>query len=90
MRPTTGGQAGRPQSESTNLLIEEIFAHVENSDDCQFSLDELQNICNNLLDNRTIKLRLKLKYGDKIIITEKSVASTLICFVYNHYNILNH
>lgn len=88
LRPTTGGQAGRPQSESTNLLMEEIFAYIENSDDCLFSLDELQNICNNSLDNRTIKLRLKLKYGDKIIITEKSGASTFICFVDNHYDIL--
>lgn len=89
LRPTTGGQVGRPQSETTNIAMEEIFAHMENSGNCQFTLHELKNISKNSLDNRTIKRRLKLKYGDKIIITEKSRASTLICFVDNLYDILN-
>lgn len=89
LRPTTGGNVGRPQDETTNLAMEEIFAYIENSDDCQFTLNELKDICKNSVDNRTIKLRLKLKYGDKIIITEKSGTSTFICFLDNHYDILN-
>lgn len=58
--------------------MEEIFAYIENSDDCQFTLNKLKNVCKTTtVDNRTIKVRLKLRYGDKIIITEKSGTSNL-------------
>lgn len=90
LKPTTGGKNGRPHDEVTKDAMEEIFTYIENSDDCQFTLDELKNICKNaVLDNRTIKIRLKMKYGEKIIITEKSGTSTFICFLDNHHNILN-
>ena len=90
MRPTNGCKIGRPQDESTNVAMEQIFKYIENSDDCQFSLEELKNICKNPhLDNRTIKTRLKLKFGNKIIITEKPGKLTFICFFDNHSNILN-
>ena len=70
--------------------MEEIFKYIENSDDCQFSLEELKNICKNLhLDNRKIKRRLKLKFGKKIIITEKPGKLTFISFFDNHSDILN-
>lgn len=32
---------------------------------------------------------MKVKYGNKIIISEKSGTSTFICFVDNHHEILN-
>ena len=52
LRPTNGCKIGRPQDESTNVGMEEIFKYIENSDDCQFSLEELKNICKNpRLDN---------------------------------------
>ena len=89
MRPTNGCKIGRPQDESTNVAMEEIFKYIENSDDCQFSLEELKNICKNShLDNRTIKTRLKLKFCYKIIITEKPGKLTFIFFD-NHSDILN-
>lgn len=70
--------------------MEEIFIYIENSDDCQLTLNELSNVCKTTtLDYRTIKLRLKLKYGEKLIITEKSGALTFICLVDNHHYILN-
>lgn len=70
--------------------MEEIFIYIENSDDCQLTLNELSNVCKTTtLDYRTIKLRLKLKYGEKLIITEKSGALTFICLVDNHNYILN-
>ncbi|CAH0556725.1 unnamed protein product [Brassicogethes aeneus] len=90
LKPSSGAKIGRPKDEAANLAMEEIFTYIENSDDCQFTLNELQNVCKTTtLDNRTIKLRLKLKYGDKLIITEKSGASTFICLVDNHHDVLN-
>jgi len=90
LKPKTGVKVGRPQDESTNLAMEEIFTYIENSDDCQFTLNELKNVCKTTtVDNRTIKVRLKLRYGDKIIITEKSGTSTFVCLIDNHHDILN-
>ncbi|KAJ0169956.1 hypothetical protein K1T71_014562 [Dendrolimus kikuchii] len=90
LKHSTGAKMGRPKDEATNLAMEDIFTNIENSDDCQFTLNELQNVCKTTtLDYRTIKLRVKVKYGDKIIITEKSGASTFICLVDNHHDILN-
>ncbi|CAH2237338.1 jg3546 [Pararge aegeria aegeria] len=61
LRPNTGGKIGRPQSEAINSAMEEIFNFIESSDDCQFSLDELKNVCQNVaLENGIIKIRLEL------------------------------
>lgn len=90
MRPNTGGKIGRPQSETINSAMEEIFNFIESSDDCQFSLDELKNVCQNVdLENGIIKIRLKLKYGSRIIITEKPGKLTFICFVDNYQDVLS-
>lgn len=90
LRPNTGGKIGRPQSEVINSAMEEIFNYIESSDDCQFSLDELKNVCQNVaLENGIIKIRLKLKYGSRIIITEKPGKLTFICFVDNYQDILS-
>lgn len=88
MRPTIGGKSGRPQNEAINSAMDEIFTNIENTDDCQFSVEELKNICKMpTIDSRTIKVRLKLKYGNKVIFTEKPV--TYICFIDNQHDILN-
>ena len=72
-RSSTGGNIGRPQDEAVNFSMEEIYKYIESSDDCQFSLEELKNVNENVaLDNRIIKIRLKVKCGNKIIITENS------------------
>ncbi|GBP81140.1 hypothetical protein EVAR_88238_1 [Eumeta japonica] len=42
LKPSTGAKMGRPKDEATNLAMEEIFTYIENSDDCQFTLNELQ------------------------------------------------
>ena len=44
LRQTNGCKIGRPQDESTNVAMEEIFKNIENSDDCQFSIEELKNV----------------------------------------------
>lgn len=90
LKPNTDGRVGRPQDEAVNSAMEEIFKFIENSDDCQFTLDELKNVCRDVaLDYRTIKIRLKLKYGSRIIITEKPGKVTFICFVDNYQDILS-
>ena len=67
--------------------MEEIYNFIESSDDWRFTLDELKNVSKNVaLDNRTIKIRLKVKYGSRIIITEKPGKLTFICFVDNYQN----
>ncbi|PZC75227.1 hypothetical protein B5X24_HaOG206534 [Helicoverpa armigera] len=90
LKPTTGGKIGRPQDESINSAMEKIFQFIETSDDCQFSLDELKNVCQDIaLDDRVIKMRLKLKYGSRIIITEKPGTLTFICFIDNYQDTLS-
>ena len=90
LKPSTRGKVGRPKDEAVILAMEEIFTYIENSDDCQFTLNELSNVCKTAtLDYRTIKIRLKLKYGDKLIITEKLGSSTFICLKDSQHDILN-
>ncbi|CAH1100085.1 unnamed protein product [Psylliodes chrysocephalus] len=90
LKPHTGVKVGRPQDETTNLAMKEKFTYIENSDYRQFTMNELRNVCKTTtVDNRTLKVRLKLRYGNKIIITEKSGTSTFICLVDNHHDILN-
>ncbi|KAG8291240.1 hypothetical protein J6590_065107 [Homalodisca vitripennis] len=35
LKPTTGGQVGRPQDEALNLAIGEIFSYIKSTDDYQ-------------------------------------------------------
>lgn len=56
----------------------------------QFTLNELRNVSKiTTVDYKTIKMRLKVKYGEKLIITEKSGSLTFICLTDNHHDILN-
>ncbi|KAE9525653.1 hypothetical protein AGLY_014180, partial [Aphis glycines] len=90
LRPSSGGKIGRPEDNSVILAMEEIFVYIENNDDCQFSLKELKGICKNKVpDDKTIKKRLKLKYDNRIIITEKQGSLTIICFIDKQYDVLN-
>ena len=90
MKPTIGGKVGRPQYETTNTAMREIFKYIEASDDCQFTLAELKSIGkNSTIDKRTIKKQLMLRYGDNVIITEKAGSSSFVCFIDSHHDILN-
>ncbi|CAG9828465.1 unnamed protein product [Diabrotica balteata] len=90
LKPNTGRKIGCPQDETVNSATEKMFQFIETSDDCQFSLDELRNVCQDVvLYDRTIKIRLKLKYGSRIIITEKPGKLTFICFIDNYQDILS-
>lgn len=69
-----------------DMAMEAIYQYIEQSDDCQFSLDELRNVISTeyLPDNKTIKARLISHYGDNIILSSKFAYSTLICFKNKH------
>ena len=83
--PNTGGRVGRSQDEAANSAMQEIYKFIESSDDWQFTLDDLKNVSKIVaLDVRTIKVRLKVKYGSRIIITVKLGKLTFICFVDNY------
>ena len=78
------------QDEAANSAMVEIYKFIESNDDCQFTLDELKNVSKNVaLGNRTIRLRLKINYGSRIIIREKPGKLTFICFVDNYQDILS-
>lgn len=90
VKPISGGKIGRPESDSITSAMEKIFAFIENHDDCQFSIQELKDICKEpSIDNRTIKSKLKSKYGNRIIITEKLGSSAFICFIDNQHDVLS-
>lgn len=40
LRPTTGTKIGGPKGEATDLPMEEIFTYIENSDVCQFTIND--------------------------------------------------
>ena len=78
------------QDEAANSAMVEIYKFIESNDDCQFTLDELKNVSKNVaLGNRTIRIRLKVKYGSRIIIREKPGKLTFICFIDNYQHILS-
>lgn len=90
LRLSSGGKIGRPEDNNITLVMEEIFLYIENNEDCQFSLQELKGICKNKVpDDKTIKKRIKLKYGSRIIITEKQGSLTIICFIDTQHDVLN-
>lgn len=58
--------------------------------DCQYRQDELKNINNNVaLDNKALKIPLKVTYGSRIIITEDPGKLTILCFGDNYQDILS-
>lgn len=83
--PSTSGQKRgyRPASEVEEAM-ECIYSYLsENSDECQFSLDELLKTIKGpyLPDIRTVKSHLNKKFGDDIIITDLgSCKGAIVCY----------
>ncbi|KAK2578573.1 hypothetical protein KPH14_012007 [Odynerus spinipes] len=74
---------GRPISSEIDRAMEYIYNYIDqNSDECQFTLQELiENIEGDFIpDVRTIKKRLKQKYIGDILIFDGKRADALICF----------
>lgn len=76
-------QPGRPVSDEVDRTMEYIYNYIqENSDECQFSLKQLQETIKGdfIPDARTIKKRLQRQYDYEILIFEAKGVDTIICF----------
>lgn len=88
-RSSTENTAGRPKNEDVIVAMENIYNYIENNEDCQFTINELKEICKrDPPDDKTIKIKLKEKYGPRIIITDKRGSSAIICFNDKQHEIL--
>lgn len=66
-----------------------IFHHIENNDDCQFTLQELKDLIKDYAPGgKTIIRKLIAQYESNILITTKSKSLTIICFRDTAANIL--
>lgn len=69
----TGRRIGRPEDENVTVAMENIYAHFESNEDNMFSIKELKEICQRDPPcDRTIKAKLKEKYGSRLIFAEKA------------------
>lgn len=87
------GLYGRPKVEEPkrrgpfvveiDRAMEYVYDYLENSDDeCQFSMDELMEQMTGSYkpDVKTVKARLKEKYGDDILLTSNKNKKPVVCF----------
>lgn len=78
---SSSGKRGRPEVSDITSAMEIICSFMENSDECQFSLEELLNLVEGYKPNeKTVKTKLIEKYGDSIVIASNSNKKTTICF----------
>lgn len=72
---------------TVDTAMEDIYSFLENTEECQFSLEELKAHIKGeyQIDSRTIKSRLLEKFGEDIVDTHKK---TTICFKNTGYKIL--
>lgn len=90
--PEEGIKKGRPTGDKIAEAMEGIYSFLkENSDECQFSMNELMNQINGdfVPDIRTVKKQLQAKYGDDILINEKQGRDCVVCFRNTGFKILS-
>ncbi|KAJ8870516.1 hypothetical protein PR048_029539 [Dryococelus australis] len=71
--PSTGSKRGRTPCSDVDEAMEQIISYLEeNSDECQFAMDDLIAKVEGdyIPDKRTIMSRLSQKYGDEVLIAE--------------------
>lgn len=80
---------GYRPSPTVETAMEDIYSFLENTEECQFSLDELKSRIKGeyQIDSRTVKSRLLQKFGEDILIVDSSNKTT-ICFKNTGYKIL--
>lgn len=67
---------GRPSVEKYDAVLQLLFNHIENNDECQYTFPELKDLINKLSDEKHVvsdyilKNRLKKHFEDTVIITE--------------------
>lgn len=81
-----------PLVDDVTSALEVIFNFIKNSDECQFSLSKLMNLIKGYVPTeKTIKRKLKEKYGNDIILSTNKNKVCIVCFRNTGYKILtNH
>ena len=79
-KPAKGVKRGRPESENVAAAMEEIYQILDESDECQFSIREITENLTFVPETKTIKEKLKQKYGDGILISSQKNNEMVMCF----------
>lgn len=82
---------GRPQNESIMIVMDKIYSILENSEECQFSIENDILSCIDyeyVPDVKTIRAKLLEKYGENIVISSANKKTTTVCFRGTSQNIL--
>lgn len=90
-RVPSGKKRGYRPATNVDEAMEYIYSYLtENSEECQFSLDELMDQIEGEYrpDQRTVKARLMNKYEEDILIIEKHKQSPVVCFRDTGYKLL--
>lgn len=88
----TGMKRGHRPASNVDEAMEFIFSYLEeNSDECQFSFEDLVNQIEGEFrtDMRTIKARLRKQYGDDVLIADSHHQKSVLCFKKTGYKILS-
>ncbi|KMQ88812.1 hypothetical protein RF55_11637 [Lasius niger] len=89
--PSSGKKRGYRPATNVDEAMEAIYFYLEeNSEECQFSLDDLMNQIEGGYrpDIRTVKSRLLQKYGDDILIVKTAQKSAVVCFRNTGYKLI--
>src|ERR1700761_806499 len=76
-------KAGRPQDEEISEAMEEIYDYIERTDNCQYAMNELleQVIAGEPPHVKTIKERMREKYGEQIFFSTICTRQTVVSFL---------
>lgn len=86
----TGKRRGRPEADYVVEAMEEIHSFLENNDECQHLLSKLMSkVTGTIPDERTVKIKLKEKYKERIIITNNKKMVPTVCFLDTGMKILS-
>lgn len=91
-RPKSEMKRGFRPTSNLDEAMQFIFDYLkENSDECQFTLDDLINQIESDYrpDPRTVASRLVDHYGDDILIVNTSKRETIVCFRHIGYKLLS-
>ncbi|GFX25092.1 uncharacterized protein TNCV_2752671 [Trichonephila clavipes] len=79
-----------PRSMMIDTAMEQIYTHIEENDDFQFTMQELRNAITTeyIPDEKTIRKRLIDRYHDDIVTSCKFGSNNIICFKKINHNIL--
>ncbi|CAH1107838.1 unnamed protein product [Psylliodes chrysocephalus] len=83
-----GKPKGRPNDSAITSEIEEIYKHIEKSNDVVYKMSELTDMLDGSMDNRTVIKRLQSYYGKTARIITHNGVGTFLVFEEHEYDIL--